>query len=244
MKVGGENSRKKDLMNKLVLLRHGESQWNSENRFTGWTDIGLTLKGTKQASFSGNILKNKEYKFDIVFTSVLKRANQTMELCLKSMNTKNIPIIYDWRLNERHYGALQGLNKLETAKKYGEEQVLLWRRSYEITPPPLSLNDDRHPRFDSKYSNIETNKLPCSECLKDTVKRVLPLWLDSISPQIKSGKKALIVAHGNSLRALIKYLDKISDDQILKLNIPTGSPLVYELNDNLVPLRHYYLFEE
>jgi len=226
---------------KLVLLRHGQSQWNLENRFTGWTDVALSENGIIEAQSSGQLLKDKGYFFDLVYTSVLSRAIETMELCLEAMGIKNIPIKYHWRLNERHYGALQGLNKAETAQKYGDEQVLIWRRSYDTPPPPLNLDDERHPRFDERYSDLDTSKLPNSECLKDTVNRFLPLWHEMIAPIIQSGKKIIIVAHGNSLRALIKYLDKISDEAIVGLNIPTGVPLVYELDNGLNPIKHYFL---
>ena len=228
-------------IHKLVLLRHGESQWNLENRFTGWTDVELSQNGIIEAKSSGQLLTDKGYLFDLVYTSVLRRAIQTMDLCLEEMGIENIPIKYYWQLNERHYGALQGLNKAETAQKYGDEQVLVWRRSYDTPPPPLDLDDERHPRFDERYSDIDTSKLPNSECLKDTVNRFLPLWHEIIAPIIQSGKKVLIVAHGNSLRALVKYLDKISDKEIVGLNIPTGIPLVYELDNHLNPIKHYYL---
>jgi len=225
----------------LVLLRHGESQWNLENRFTGWTDVDLTDKGIREAKSSGKILKEGGFNFNLVYTSVLKRVIQTMDICLSKMGLSDISIKYNWRLNERHYGALQGLNKAETAQKYGDEQVLIWRRSYSTQPPPLELDDERHPRFDDRYSNLTENELPASECLKDTVERFLPYWHDTIAPSIQSGKKVLIVAHGNSLRALVKYLDKISDEEIVGLNIPTGIPLVYELDNKLNPTKHYYL---
>jgi len=228
-------------IHKLVLLRHGESKWNLENRFTGWTDVDLTENGISEAQYSGQLLKDEGYLFDLVYTSVLKRAIKTMDLCLAEMNLTNVPIKYNWRLNERHYGALQGLNKSETAKKYGDEQVLVWRRSYNIPPPSLNLNDKRHPRFDDLYSNLRHSELPDSECLKDTVDRFLPIWHEAIAPNIQTGKKVLIVAHGNSLRALVKYLDNISDAEIIGLNIPTGVPLVYELDDQLNPINHYYL---
>ena len=228
-------------MHKLVLLRHGQSQWNLENRFTGWTDVGLTKKGESEARSSGEILKSDNFHFDKIYTSVLKRATQTLDICLEEMGINNIPIEYNWRLNERHYGALQGLNKAETAEKYGDEQVLIWRRSYDIPPPKLELDDKRHPQFDTKYKKMDSRDLPASECLKDTVERFLPYWLETIKPEIEAGKKILIVAHGNSLRALVKYLDNISDKDILGLNIPTGVPLVYELDNNLKPIKHYYL---
>jgi len=228
-------------MYKLVLLRHGESQWNLENRFTGWTDVDLTENGIVEAKSAGQILINGGYTFDLVYTSVLMRAIKTMDLCLAEMNLVDVPIEYSWRLNERHYGALQGLNKSETAQNYGDAQVLVWRRSYDTPPPPLDLEDKRHPRFDEKYSNLHTSELPDSECLKDTVNRFLPLWNKKIELNVKSGEKVLIVAHGNSLRALVKYLDKISDEEIVLLNIPTGIPLVYILDDKLNPIEHYYL---
>jgi len=231
-------------MHKLVLLRHGQSEWNLSNQFTGWTDVGLTKKGEQEASESGKVLADAGFKFDTVHTSVLDRAIQTMKLCLDKINGGNIPISYHWQLNERHYGALQGLNKIETAKKYGDDQVLIWRRSYGIRPPELDWNDERHPRFDDKYQNLKKNELPSAECLKDTVDRFLPCWKEKILPDITSGKNVLIVAHGNSLRALVKYLDKINNDDILKLNIPTGVPLVYELDKHLAPLKHYYLGDQ
>jgi len=231
-------------MFKLVLLRHGESLWNLENRFTGWTDVDLTAKGEEEAGSSGIILKEEGYEFDVIHTSVLQRAIRTMELCLNEMEIVDIPIIYNWRLNERHYGALQGLNKAETAKEYGEKQVHEWRRSYTTPPPKLDINDKRHPRFDSVYKDLDPKDLPASECLKDTVDRFLPHWFSQIAPDVKSGKKVLIVAHGNSLRALVKYLDKISDEEIVGLNIPTGVPLIYELDETLRPLKHYYLGDQ
>ena len=228
-------------IHKLVLLRHGESQWNLENRFTGWTDVDLTENGIAEAKYCGQLMNDEGYLFNLVYTSVLQRAIKTLELCLAKMNLTDVPIKYNWRLNERHYGALQGLNKVETAQKYGDEQVLVWRRSYNTPPPPLNLDDERHPRFDERYSDLDISHLPASECLKDTVDRSLPLWHKTIAPSIQSGKKVIIVAHGNSLRALVKYLDKISDEKIVGLNIPTGIPLVYELDDELNPIKHYYL---
>ena len=231
-------------MTKLVLLRHGESQWNLENRFTGWTDVDLTEKGEAEARESGQLLKEEEFQFDVAHTSVLKRANRTMEICLDEMGDDNIIIKYNWRLNERHYGALQGLNKAETAKKYGDEQVLIWRRSYSTPPPQLDSDDDRHPRFDKRYNDLAPNELPASECLKDTVDRFLPYWHESIKPDIESGNQVLIVAHGNSLRALVKYLDAVSDEDIVGLNIPTGAPLVYELDQNLKSIKNYYLGDQ
>ncbi|MFL3025770.1 MAG: 2,3-diphosphoglycerate-dependent phosphoglycerate mutase [Candidatus Neomarinimicrobiota bacterium] len=228
-------------MHKLVLLRHGESKWNLDNRFTGWTNVGLTKKGIEEAKTSGQLLKANNYKFDIVFTSVLDRAIETMKNCLFEMQTSKIIVENSWRLNERHYGALQGLNKTETANKYGEKQVLIWRRSYDIPPPSLEYNDKRHPRFDSKYKKLKKHQLPNSECLKDTVERIMPLWNEKMHPLIKSSKNLLIVAHGNSLRALIKHLDKISDEKIIEINIPTGIPLIYELDKNINPIKSYYL---
>lgn len=226
---------------KLVLLRHGESKWNLENKFTGWTDVELTEKGEAEAKNAGELINNENINIDLVFTSVLKRAINTMNICLSNMDHNNPEIFQDWRLNERHYGSLQGLNKSETAEKYGDDQVLIWRRSYDIKPPELDQDDDRHPRFDKKYENLDSKSLPSSECLKDTVERFLPYWEETISPNVKNGKKVMIVAHGNSLRALVKHLDKISDDKILGLNIPTGTPLVYELDEDLNPLKNYYL---
>ena len=231
-------------MQKLVLLRHGESQWNLENRFTGWIDVPLTKRGESEARQSGQLLKEEGFKFDVIHTSVLKRANHTMDICMKEMGVENILIHYNWRLNERHYGALQGLNKAETAAKYGEEQVHIWRRSYSTPPPKLEMDDKRHPKFDEKYSELTPAELPASECLKDTVDRFLPYWFESIMPDIKSGKRVLIVAHGNSLRALVKYLDQVSDEEIVGLNIPTGVPLIYELDDNLNSLKNYYLGDQ
>ena len=231
-------------MTKLVLLRHGESQWNLENRFTGWTDVDLTEKGEAEARESGKLLKEEGFQFDVVHTSLLMRANRTMEICLDEMGEENILIKYNWRLNERHYGALQGLNKAETAKKYSNEQVLIWRRSYSTPPPQLDADDEQHPRFDERYSDLDPNDLPASECLKDTVDRFLPYWHESIKPDIESGKRVFIVAHGNSLRALVKYLDTVSDEDIVGLNIPTGVPLVYELDESLKPIRNYYLGDQ
>ena len=231
-------------MYKLVLLRHGESQWNLENRFTGWTDVDLTEKGESEARLSGQLLKKEGFIFDVIHTSVLKRAIRTMNICLDEMGVENIPTYYNWRLNERHYGALQGLNKTETAAQYGDEQVHIWRRSYSTPPPKLELDDKRHPRFDEKYSDLTSSELPASECLKDTVDRFLPYWFETIKPKIELGKRVLIVAHGNSLRALVKYLDKVSDEEILGLNIPTGVPLVYELDEKLNPIRHHYLGDQ
>ena len=231
-------------MHKLVLLRHGESQWNLENRFTGWTDVNLSEKGIKEATSSGEILKESGFDFDLVYSSLLLRAHRTMDICLEEMGISDIPLKYNWRLNERHYGTLQGLNKGETAQKYGDNQVLTWRRSYNTPPPPLGINDERHPRFDNSYDDLNENQLPASESLKDTVDRFLPYWHKTIAPSIQSGKKVLIVAHGNSLRALVKYLDDISEEEIIGLNIPTGIPLVYELDDQLSPIKHYYLGDQ
>ena len=231
-------------MTKLVLLRHGESQWNLENRFTGWTDVDLTEKGEAEARESGKLLKEGGFQFDVIHTSVLKRANRTMEICLEEMGVEKISVQYSWRLNERHYGALQGFNKAETAKKYGDEQVLIWRRSYSTPPPRLDVDDKQHPRFDEQYNDLDLNDLPASECLKDTVDRFLPYWHESIKPDIESGKRVFIVAHGNSLRALVKYLDAVSDEDIVGLNIPTGVPLVYELDESLKPIRNYYLGDQ
>jgi len=228
-------------MHKLVLMRHGESQWNLENRFTGWTDVDLTETGREQARKAGESLKKEGYTFDLAYSSLLKRAIRTLWIALDAMDAMYTPVGVNWRLNERHYGALQGLNKAETAAKYGDEQVLIWRRAYAIAPEPLSLDDERHPRFDTRYAKIPADQLPATECLKDTVARVLPFWNESIAPAIRAGRKVLVAAHGNSLRALIKHLDNVSDDDIVNLNIPTGQPLVYELDDDLRPIRHYYL---
>lgn len=228
-------------MYKVVLLRHGESIWNQENRFTGWTDVGLTNRGKEEATEAGKALKKEGFVFDLAFTSVLKRANKTLEITLKEMGLENIPVKRSWRLNERHYGALQGLNKAETATKHGEEQVLIWRRSYDIAPPALEKRDDRFPGNDPLYDDVNAENLPLTECLKDTVERFLPYWFNEIVPAIKSNRNIIIAAHGNSLRALVKHLDNISDEEILKLNIPTGLPLIYELDDFLKPLKSYYL---
>lgn len=228
-------------MHKLVLIRHGESTWNLENRFTGWTDVELTPLGVQQALQAGQLLKASGYEFDIAYSSVLKRAVWTLWHALDQMDRTWLPIVNDWRLNERHYGALQGLNKAETAKKYGEAQVLAWRRSYDTPPPPLTPEDVRSERGDLRYAGLETAEVPLTECLKDTVARVLPAWNDSIAPAIRAGQRVLVSAHGNSMRALIKYLDGISDTDIVGLNIPNGIPLVYELDDDLKPMRSYYL---
>ncbi len=231
-------------MHKLVLLRHGESVWNKENRFTGWTDVDLSDKGREEARQAGVVLKREGYTFDLAFTSVLKRAIRTLWIVLDEMDLMWIDVIRNWRLNERHYGALQGLNKAETAERHGEEQVLVWRRSYDIPPPPLEPDDPRFPRNDVRYRNLSDEELPLTECLKDTVERFLPYWFDTIVPTIREDRKVLITAHGNSLRALVKHLDGISDDAIVKLNIPTGIPLVYELDDDMTALKHYYLGDQ
>ena len=228
----------------VVLLRHGESQWNLDNRFTGWTDVDLTEKGIQEAKNAGKILKEKGFSFDIAYTSVLKRALRTLWLALDEMDLLWIPDVKSWRLNERHYGALQGLNKAETAAAHGEEKVLIWRRSYDVPPPALETNDPRYPGNDPRYADMNPKDVPLTECLKDTVERFLPIWHDTIAPDIKAGKKVIIAAHGNSLRALVKYLDNMSEEEILKLNIPTGLPLVYELDKNLKPIKHYYLGDE
>jgi 2,3-bisphosphoglycerate-dependent phosphoglycerate mutase len=229
-------------MKKVVLLRHGESIWNKENRFTGWTDVDLSEKGLQEAKKGGQALKAEGYTFDIAYTSVLKRAIRTLWTVMDEMDLMWIPVIRSWRLNERHYGALQGLNKAETAAKFGDEQVLVWRRSYDVPPPALDSNDSRYPGHDPRYASLTPQELPLTECLKDTVNRFLPYWHQTIAPMVKSGKRVIIAAHGNSLRALVKYLDNVTEQEILKLNIPTGIPLVYELDDeSLKPIRHYYL---
>jgi len=228
-------------MYKLVLLRHGESTWNQENRFTGWTDVDLSAKGIEEAKKAPGYLKQAGFIFDIAYTSVLKRAIRTLWFTLDGLDLMWIPVIRNWRLNERHYGALQGLNKAETAAKYGDEQVLIWRRSYDTPPPKLEPTDPRNPANDPRYKELKPNEIPLTECLKDTVARVLPFWKKEIAPTIKKGKRVLIAAHGNSLRALVKYLDNISDNDIVHLNIPTGMPLVYELDNNLKPIKNYYL---
>jgi 2,3-bisphosphoglycerate-dependent phosphoglycerate mutase len=228
-------------MYKLVLVRHGESVWNKENLFTGWTDVDLSEKGLQEAKEGGGTLKKEGYTFDVAFTSVLKRAIRTLWLILDEMDLMWIPVLRNWRLNERHYGALQGLNKAETAAKYGEDQVKIWRRSYDIPPPALEESDSRNPRNDRRYQGLKKEEVPLTECLKDTVARFMPAWHEQIAPAVKSGKRVIVAAHGNSLRALVKFLDNISDNDIVGLNIPTGMPLVYELDDNLRPIRHYYL---
>ncbi|MCZ2405466.1 MAG: 2,3-diphosphoglycerate-dependent phosphoglycerate mutase [Burkholderiales bacterium] len=228
-------------MHKLVLIRHGESTWNLENRFTGWTDVDLTPTGVSQAMSAGKLLKAEGYEFDLCFTSVLKRAIHTLWYCLDEMDRTWLPVHKSWRLNERHYGALQGLNKAETAQKFGDEQVLVWRRSYDTPPPALDSQDPRCERGDRRYAALDPAQVPLTECLKDTVARVLPFWNDTMAPAIRSGQRVLVAAHGNSIRALVKYLDGISDGDIVGLNIPNGIPLVYELDENLKPIRHYYL---
>ncbi len=228
-------------MIKLVLLRHGESVWNKENRFTGWVDVDLSEKGIEEAKKAGLILKKEGYSFDVAYTNVLKRCTRTLSIVLEVMGLKHIPVFKSWMLNERHYGALQGLNKAEMAQEYGEKQVLLWRRSYDIRPHPLKKTDKMWPGKDSKYKNLKKNEIPLTECLKDVVARVVPYWKKEIVPALKSGKRVLIVASGNSSRAIVKYLDKLSNEKVVNLNIPTGIPLVYELNRNLKPMKHYYL---
>jgi 2,3-bisphosphoglycerate-dependent phosphoglycerate mutase len=228
-------------MYKLVLVRHGQSTWNLENRFTGWTDVGLTDLGREEAQEAGKLLREGGYVFDVAYTSVLRRAIQTLWIVLEEMNLEWIPVINAWQLNERHYGALQGLNKAETAQKFGDAQVKIWRRSYDTPPPALELDDERHPRFDPRYVSLSPEQLPATESLKITLDRVLPYWHSTLTPVIKSGQRVMVVAHGNSIRALVKYLDNISEAEITELNIPTGLPLVYELDDDLRPIRNYYL---
>ncbi|MRD46269.1 2,3-diphosphoglycerate-dependent phosphoglycerate mutase [Caenimonas koreensis] len=228
-------------MFKLVLIRHGQSTWNLENRFTGWVDVPLTPQGVNEAKSCGRVLREEGYDFDVCYTSVLKRATHTLWHCLDEMDRTWLPVLHTWRLNERHYGALQGLNKAETARQYGDEQVLIWRRSYDVPPPALDANDIRSERGDVRYAKLEPGQLPLTECLMDTVERVMPVWNESIAPAIKAGKRVLITAHGNSIRALVKYLDNISDSAIVGLNIPNGVPLVYELDEHLKPIRSYYL---
>ncbi|NOY97903.1 MAG: 2,3-diphosphoglycerate-dependent phosphoglycerate mutase [Chloroflexi bacterium] len=228
-------------MYKLVLLRHGQSEWNLENRFTGWTDVGLTEQGRREAHSAGRLLREDGFTFDVAYTSVLKRAIHTLWIALEELELEWIPVVRSWRLNERHYGALQGLNKAEMAAQVGEEQVLIWRRSYDVPPPPLDPDDERHPRFDPRYASLSPEELPATECLKDTLERVLPYWESTLAPAIRSGRRVLIAAHGNSLRAMVKYLDNIPDEEITGLNIPTGIPLVYELDDGLKPIKSYYL---
>jgi 2,3-bisphosphoglycerate-dependent phosphoglycerate mutase len=231
-------------MYRLVLVRHGESEWNRENRFTGWTDVDLSAKGEEEAKAAAEVLHTEGFTFDLAFTSVLTRANRTLTIILDKMGLSWITIIKSWRLNERHYGALQGLNKAETAEKHGEAQVKVWRRAYDIAPPPLTRNDPRYPGKDPRYADLDEKDIPLTECLKDTVARALPFWEHDIAPAVKAGRKVIVVAHGNSLRALVKHLDGIGDAEIVELNIPTGVPLVYELDDDLKPIRHYYLGDE
>ena len=228
-------------MKKIVLLRHGESAWNRENRFTGWTDVDLTEKGVGEAYRAGELMKKENFAFDKAYTSYLKRAVKTLNGVLDAMDQDWIPVEKDWRLNEKHYGQLQGLNKAETAAKYGDEQVKIWRRSYATRPPLLTKEDERWPGHESRYASLSPDELPLGECLEDTVARVVPYWEKVVAPDVRSGKKLIIAAHGNSLRALVKYLDDVSEKDILELNIPTGVPLVYELDENLRPLKHYYL---
>jgi len=229
------------ILRKLVLLRHGESEWNKENRFSGWTDVDLSNKGTLEAQKAGKLLKENGFSFDIAFTSLLKRGIRTLWIVLDELDLMWIPVFKSFRLNERHYGALQGYYKSKMAAEMGEDQVLIWRRSYDIPPPPLKTSDPRYPGTDVRYKDLEPEDIPLSECLKDTVERFLPYWHENIAPTIKNGRNVLISAHGNSLRALVKYLDGVSEEEIVKLNIPTGIPLIYELDDDLKPIKHYYL---
>jgi 2,3-bisphosphoglycerate-dependent phosphoglycerate mutase len=231
-------------MHKLVLLRHGESSWNRENRFTGWTDVDLSERGVAEARAAGATLKKEGYLFDLAYCSVLTRANRTLNIALEEMGLTWIPVIKSWRLNERHYGALQGLDKAETAAEHGEAQVKIWRRAYDIAPPPMTRDDPRYAGRDPRYAGLGEKDIPLTECLKDTVARVMPFWTSDIAPAVASGRRVLVAAHGNSLRALVKYLDGVSDTDIVELNIPTGTPLVYELGDDLKPVRHYYLGDE
>ena len=228
-------------MKKIVLLRHGESIWNQENRFTGWIDVGLSERGLQEALQAGRTLAREGYTFEVAFTSMLKRAIKTLWLTLEEMDLMWIPVEHSWRLNERHYGALQGLNKAETAARHGMEQVQIWRRSYDVSPPPLSLDDPHYPGRDPRYAGMRPEEIPLTECLKDVVARFLPYWQKTVAPAVAAGRRVLLAAHGNSLRALVKYLDGVSEGEIVGLNIPTGIPLVYELNDDLTPIRHYYL---
>lgn len=231
-------------MKKLVLMRHGESAWNLENRFTGWVDVDLTDKGVEEAHRAGKLLKREGYAFDLAYTSLLTRAIRTLWIAQEELNRRWVPVIKNWRLNERHYGALQGLNKAETAAKYGDEQVLIWRRSYDVPPPALSIADEGYPGKDLRYASLLPEEIPLTECLKDTVHRVVPYWQMEIAPRVRAGERVIIVAHGNSLRALIKHLDHVSDAEIVALNIPTAVPLVYELDDDLIPIRNYYLGDQ
>jgi 2,3-bisphosphoglycerate-dependent phosphoglycerate mutase len=228
-------------MKQLVLIRHGESTWNLENRFTGWADVDLTPKGAEQAISAGENLKKAGYEFDVAYTSVLRRAIRTLWHIQDTMDLMWLPVVHSWRLNERHYGALTGLNKAETAAKYGDEQVHIWRRSYDVRPPLLEPGNELNPKNDQRYSKLNATDIPLGECLKDNVERVLPLWNESIAPALKAGKRVLLVAHGNSIRSLIKYLDQVSDEAIMEVNVPNGVPLVYELDDNLKPIQHFYL---
>jgi 2,3-bisphosphoglycerate-dependent phosphoglycerate mutase len=228
-------------MKQLVLIRHGESAWNLENRFTGWADVDLTPKGTAQALAAGENLRKAGYEFDVAYTSVLRRAIRTLWHVQDTMDLMWLPVVHSWRLNERHYGALTGLNKAETAQQYGDAQVHIWRRSYDIRPPLLEKDDERNPQNDPRYAKLSDSDIPLGECLKDNVERVLPLWNESIAPALKAGKRVLLVAHGNSIRSLIKYLDQVSDKDIMEINVPNGIPLVYELDDNLKPIQHFYL---
>lgn len=229
------------MTHKIVLIRHGESQWNLENRFTGWTDVDLTANGMAEAKAAGQLLKAEGFRFDVAYTSVLRRAIRTLWTVLDEMDQMYLPVVHNWKLNERHYGALQGLNKAETAAKYGDEQVLIWRRSYDTPPNPLSLDDPRSAHNDPRYAKLDPKLIPQTECLKDTVERVAEFWNEAIAPAVKQGKKVIVAAHGNSLRALVKYLDNIGDDDIVNLNIPTARPLVYELSGDLKPIKNYYL---
>ena len=231
-------------MYKVVLLRHGQSQWNLENRFTGWHDVDLTEQGQAEARAAGQVLKENGFVFDKAYSSLLKRAIRTLWLALEELDQVWLPVRRDWRLNERHYGALQGLNKAETAEKHGEDQVLIWRRSYDVPPPPMEKDDEGYAGNDIRYADVPEADIPLTECLKDTVDRFLPYWHETIAPDIKAGKRVIIAAHGNSLRALVKYLDDLSEEEVLKLNIPTGMPLVYELDANLKPIKNYYLGDE
>ena len=231
-------------MYKVVLLRHGESVWNKENLFTGWTDVDLSAKGLEEANEAGKVMKELGYTFDIAYTSVLKRAIRTLWIAMDQMDLLWVPVVRDWRLNERHYGALQGLNKAQTAEKFGEVQVKVWRRSYDVPPPALEPSDDRYPGLDPRYAGLTKKELPLTECLKDTVNRFLPAWHNVIAPTVRSGKKVIVAAHGNSLRALVKYLDNVSDNDIVGLNIPTGVPLVYELDASMKPVKSYYLGDQ
>jgi 2,3-bisphosphoglycerate-dependent phosphoglycerate mutase len=232
------------MSHKIVLIRHGESQWNLENRFTGWTDVDLTAKGVSEAKAAGQLLQDEGFIFDLAYVSVLKRALRTLNFVLEEMDLLWIPVQKHWELNERHYGALQGMNKAETAAQYGDDQVKIWRRSYDIPPPPLTKEDERWPGHDPRYAGLAESNLPLTECLKDTVDRMLPLWNEVMAPQVKAGKRVVIAAHGNSLRALVKYLDGLSESEVLELNIPTGIPLVYELDEDLKPIKSYYLGDQ